>query len=245
MLEVSALHAESLSALVNRDAYRDHRIATLRERLETHHPKFVVFYGLGYSDIYEKIANARFDANGYAWHAATLCALVVGPTGRNIPTEMKSPEWWVKKGREMQTIAEGGAAGLEQDPTIPLPDTRTERARQQRPPITGRGSGGREPELDREAEAVPSDVIRLLRNENPKKLGSKSRLRFACYRDGMTVAQYVDAVRVRLGSDQAKGCLLDLQWDSDPKRSFIRIERGGRPIALRRTASMSYDRIRP
>jgi hypothetical protein len=74
-VEVSALHAASLDILVDRDAYRDQRITILKERLEAYRPKFVVFYGLGYSGIYEKIANARFDINGYAWRGSTLCAL--------------------------------------------------------------------------------------------------------------------------------------------------------------------------
>jgi hypothetical protein len=48
-VEVSALHAASLDILVDRDAYRDQRITILKERLEANRPKFVVFYGLGYS----------------------------------------------------------------------------------------------------------------------------------------------------------------------------------------------------
>jgi hypothetical protein len=87
-----------------------------------------------------------------------------------------------------------------------------------------------------------SDTIRLLVSDNPKR--GKSRLRFACYHNGMTVAQYIDAVRNRLGNNEAEKCLLDLQWDSDPKRNFIRIERNGTPVALRRTDSMSYGRTR-
>jgi hypothetical protein len=102
LLEVSALHATSIDTLVDRDAYRDQRITTLKERLEAYRPKFVVFYGRGYSDIYEKIVNARFDANGDAWRGSTLCVLVQHPTGRSIPAEMKSGEWWIAKGREMR-----------------------------------------------------------------------------------------------------------------------------------------------
>jgi hypothetical protein len=92
LLEVSALHAKNLAATVDRNAYRDRRIAILKGRLETNRPKFVVFYGLGYQSVYEKIANARFDANGYACRGSTLCVLVVGPTAPNIRIEMKSSE---------------------------------------------------------------------------------------------------------------------------------------------------------
>lgn len=66
-----------------------------------------------------------------------------------------------------------------------------------------------------------SDVIRILIHENPKR--GKSRDRFGCYRDRMTVAEYEEAVRRRLGHVEAKKCLRDLAWDIN--RHFIRIER--------------------
>jgi len=131
LLEVSALHAKNLVTSVNRNAYRERRVAVLKERLETNRPKFVVFYGLGYKNIYERIANAWFDAKGYAWHDSTLCALVVGPTARNIPTEMKSSEWWVMKGREMRAaVEEGGRSRPLQSPAARLPDSDVEQAPQ-------------------------------------------------------------------------------------------------------------------
>lgn len=98
--------------------------------------------------------------------------------------------------------------------------------------------------MDDGTDPLRSDVIRLLREENPKRVGSKSYLRFNCYRDRITVSQYIDAIRNALGNVKEKKCLLDLQWDSDPKRDFIRIERNGMPIALRRTDSMSSGRTR-
>ena len=64
------------------------------------------------------------------------------------------------------------------------------------------------------------DTIRVLVHENPKR--GLSRLRFDCYRDGMTVTEYEASVRQRLGSVEASKCRLDLKWDSD--RRFIRIE---------------------
>jgi hypothetical protein len=65
-------------------------------------------------------------------------------------------------------------------------------------------------------------TIRKLVNENPKKLGSKSRLRFDCYRDGMTVADYESAVSRSLGETEARKCEADIKWDSE--RHFIRVE---------------------
>ena len=65
-------------------------------------------------------------------------------------------------------------------------------------------------------------IIRLLAKENPKR--GKSRLRFDCYRDRMTESEYEMAVRRKLGAEEARKCRLDLEWDSDPKRHFIRFE---------------------
>jgi hypothetical protein len=81
-----------------------------------------------------------------------------------------------------------------------------------------------------ETEVISSDVIRLLTKENPKR--GESRQRFDCYYDGMTFAEYEDAVREQLGEAEARKCKNDLKWDSDPKRRFIRIERDGQPIDL-------------
>jgi hypothetical protein len=71
---------------------------------------------------------------------------------------------------------------------------------------------------------IASDVIRLQISGNPKN--GKSRLRFACYRDGMTVADYTNEVGQRCGAAEAPKCTPDLKWDSD--RHFIRIERNGK-----------------
>lgn len=76
----------------------------------------------------------------------------------------------------------------------------------------------------RTASSYSSDVIRLLIPGNPKQ--GKSRRRFGCYRDGMTVTEYEAEVRKRLGAVEAGKCKIDLKWDSDPKRGFIRLELG-------------------
>ncbi len=73
-----------------------------------------------------------------------------------------------------------------------------------------------------------SDVIKVVADSNPKRNGSKSRFRFACYRDGMSVAEYRQAVGRERGDYEAGKCTLDLRWDSE--RHYIRIERNGRPL---------------
>ncbi len=64
-------------------------------------------------------------------------------------------------------------------------------------------------------------VIRLLAPRNPKS--GKSFVRFQCYRDGMTIAEYEEGVRANCGAVEAKKCRADLKWDSE--RRFIRIEK--------------------
>jgi hypothetical protein len=54
--------------------------------------------------------------------------------------------------------------------------------------------------------------IKLLVKENPKKAGSKARTRFALYKDGMTVGQFLSAGGLRI----------DLEWDA--KHAFIAIK---------------------
>jgi hypothetical protein len=241
LAELSALHAKDLDTPIDRNTYRSQRIATLRARLETFRPKFCVFYGVKYQNFYQTIAGTVLYPNGYSWCGSTLCALVQHPIGRNIPTEMKSGEWWANKGRLMGTITEGESHSvLTQSPATQLRDLHF-----RQPERRAQTLGENESHVRSAAEtcAVLSDAIRLPRDENPKRVGSKSRLRFACYHDGITVAQYIDTVRRRLGNGEAEKCLRDLQWDSDPRRNLIRVERNGTPIALHRTASMTYGRV--
>ena len=79
------------------------------------------------------------------------------------------------------------------------------------------------PEAPRRPRAwrpAPTDVIRLLIDYNPKR--DESRKRFDLYRDGMTVADYVDAVvnSGTIGATVGKA-YADLRWDTD--RSSIAV----------------------
>ncbi len=70
-------------------------------------------------------------------------------------------------------------------------------------------------------ESRGQDVIRLLEPTNPKT--GKSRARYACYTDKMTVADYTQTVRMRRGEFESRKCNADLKWDTE--RKFISIER--------------------
>lgn len=63
-------------------------------------------------------------------------------------------------------------------------------------------------------------IIRLLIDHNPKKL--KSAVRFAQYRDGMTVYEYRMACRTAQGGDAYRIAESDI--DFDVKHGYIRIE---------------------
>ena len=87
-------------------------------------------------------------------------------------------------------------------------------------------------------EIQVTDVIRLLEQVNPKR--GKSRFRFACYRDGMTIGEYEAAVWRQLGDIEAAKCKADIKWDSDQKRGLIRVERSGRPITVKTPRSLQH-----
>jgi len=227
LLEVSAIRARSSATEVNRNAFRDQRVATLRERLERYRPRFVVFYGFSYTSIYEEIANLRFDADGYAWCGSTLCILLRHPAARNNPKEMRSGKWWIERGAEIRSRI----APDEECTPAKAPDL-TNRT-QDVPVLLAQSKQlpkSKESKMVGRNKANTSDIIRVLVEENPKRSGSKSRARFECYTDRITVADYESALSNRLGHSEARKHQQDIQWDL--ARNFIRIERGGKPIDL-------------
>ena len=67
-------------------------------------------------------------------------------------------------------------------------------------------------------EGTTNRRIRKLVQENPKR--GNSRIRFAQYRTGMTVQEYIHACDA---SGVPNHALFDITWDSDPKRRFIEL----------------------
>ena len=186
-----------------------------------------------YQKIYERIAGVSFDAHGFARQGDTLCVIVSHPTARGNPAEMRSGAWWSAKGREMQLLAAPAAQALVacmpmSAPAVTLPQSSRSDVR-----FVGIGNKA----FPRRHGPKPTDVIRLLVHENPKLSTSRSRHRFDCYMDGMTVAEYETVVRRKLGDAEARKIIADLRWDCD--RNFIRLERDGRPIELSISTSMN------
>jgi hypothetical protein len=75
-----------------------------------------------------------------------------------------------------------------------------------------------------------STVIRITAKANPKRPGSTAEARFSLYRNGMTVAQYVEACK---GAPRGKDALVDIAWDS--KRRFIELIPAPRETASTRS----------
>lgn len=69
-------------------------------------------------------------------------------------------------------------------------------------------------------EGSVSRRIKNIKHPNPKRVGSKSAIRYDQYRDGMTVAQYIHACE-QIG--QGAMAIFDITWDTDPKRRFIEL----------------------
>lgn len=82
---------------------------------------------------------------------------------------------------------------------------------------------------DRRRWRGDTDSVIELVKPNPKQSGSKCYQRYAKYRNGMTVRQYVYACE---GCPRPNDAWIDLNWDE--ARGFIRIHAPGSPIPPRR-----------
>ncbi len=60
--------------------------------------------------------------------------------------------------------------------------------------------------------------IKMIADRNPKR--GASAIRFARYRNGMTVGEYIRSCE-ELGRPNL--AVFDITWDSDPKRQFIEL----------------------
>lgn len=96
VLELSAIAAKTF-VFADQAKYQAGRIISLRHLLVTHEPTIAVFYGLGYSEQYEKIAGgefkkvavATFDEVGFCQSGKTLCVLIPHPVAVRKPYD----EW--------------------------------------------------------------------------------------------------------------------------------------------------------
>ena len=105
VIELSALHAPNLQADVERTVHREARIGDLRQRIETHQPRFAIFYGTTYRSEYARVAGA-FGADGTTQLKNTLCVLTPHPTAPGGP----APAYWIALGRTIRLRLDGDDA---------------------------------------------------------------------------------------------------------------------------------------
>lgn len=69
-------------------------------------------------------------------------------------------------------------------------------------------------------DAILAKKVHLIteKGANPKRVGTASHVRFAKYKEGMTVAAYLEAC----GEDNRRAARADINWDSDHK--FIELK---------------------
>jgi hypothetical protein len=204
------------------DTYKGRRIQKLKALLTQYHPQLVIFYSASYRYDWECAIGAPLSlvtSQMYFLRTATtaFCAI---PQGR---ARGMSYERIYEYGEVVKPQVDLPTATAAVEPTVSrsLASARKWPWQRSTPSLAAKITA---------SGPTPSDTIRLLVTDNPKR--GKSRLRYDCYRDGMTVGGYEETVRKRLGDLEAKKCTGDLQWDSDPKRNFIRIERNGKPVML-------------
>jgi hypothetical protein len=82
-----------------------------------------------------------------------------------------------------------------------------------------------QPETQPRTELTDDCRITLLVEENPKRVGSKTHARFALYKTGMTVGQFLDACVAHDGptARPRHRYLADLHWDRD--HQFLTVEK--------------------
>jgi hypothetical protein len=85
--------ASLLPYLESRQKYCDEliptRIAHLRQRLDTHKPRAVIFYGTAYSPHWQQIANVDFESRvgtGYGYSEHTVFAITRHPAAKGVTT---------------------------------------------------------------------------------------------------------------------------------------------------------------
>jgi hypothetical protein len=104
VIELAAGAAKNLSIATDREEHRAERIERISKELQNHAPRFALFYGLSYSDDYEKIAGGTFDPDGFRWSGKTLCALTGHPAR---PT--KTYAYWTEYGKKLRARFDSGA----------------------------------------------------------------------------------------------------------------------------------------
>jgi hypothetical protein len=101
-IELSALASPNMRTPQDRTTFLSRRIERIRQEALKHRPKFVVMYGLGQCEEWERIAGARFDSNGLCRMEKTVAAIAPHPVTRGLGNE-----YWTKLGRLLRKTIRG------------------------------------------------------------------------------------------------------------------------------------------
>ena len=94
VIELSGLATSNMKTPQDRKSFVSQRIQRIQVEAVAHSPKFIVMYGVGRRDAWERITGARFDSNGLCHVGKTVVALAIHPTAHG-----STNDYWVNLGR--------------------------------------------------------------------------------------------------------------------------------------------------
>lgn len=97
LIELSGLAAKSLQIEIDRESFRQKRIAFLKDRLSKNQPKLIVMYGTSYQKYWEQIAGADLIRDDLVLCGSTLVAFTPHPVARK-----RTNENWIELGKKIR-----------------------------------------------------------------------------------------------------------------------------------------------
>jgi hypothetical protein len=185
--------------------YKPERIQKLAVLIETYKPNLVIFYGVGLLDDWRATAGIQlstitrqmyFGENCYT----SFCAI---PQTQSRGMSFDRLFEYADLIRERVAIAPPRLRGASNLPNH-------EPTRRGGDWLLSKQKGDIMNQIATRVHAELTDIIRLLAEENPKQPRSKSWKRYALYRNGMSIGNYVDAVKKQYGGYEPRVgfCLL-------------------------------------
>jgi hypothetical protein len=107
VIELCGLAAPSMQTVQDRTTFLSRRVERIREAALKNTPKFIVMYGHGNREEWERIAGAKFDANGIWRMGRTVAATAPHPVTRGLGNE-----YWVNFGQMLREAVIHNAFGL-------------------------------------------------------------------------------------------------------------------------------------
>jgi hypothetical protein len=97
VIELMGLASPNMRTPQDRTTFLSRRIERIRKEAFTHQPAFIVMYGLGQREEWERIAGQKFDSNGICHIGKTIAALASHPVAKGLDNE-----YWVKLGQALR-----------------------------------------------------------------------------------------------------------------------------------------------